>query len=335
MNAWKKFRYRLEYASTLAAAAALQRCRLETAQGLGRGVGSIAYALGVARKAALDNLAERMGDVPEARRREIARAAYRNFAQTFAEIAWSPSLKPEELDRLFRFEGLERLEEARAAGKGIVCMSAHFGNWEWMGAALIRRGIPVTFLIGTQSNPHVDKLFNDYRARMGIQFVRIHAIRDALKVLKGRGMVALLGDQDGDRWGTYAPFFGVPASTHSIGELLARRSGSLLAFGVPVRLGPRSHHLKVEIIPEAPQGLSEIQATAWTLTEYNRLLEAAIREHPDQWLWMHHRWRSKAFHRIAGEDRAKAERGEIVFDTAVQVWRDAHSGAEVAVEAKH
>jgi KDO2-lipid IV(A) lauroyltransferase len=284
----------------------------------------------VARAATNENLELRLG-VHGAERRRIASAAYANFGQTMAEVAWEPALDPADLDSLFEFEGLEPLHAARAAGKGIVCMSAHFGNWEWMGAALIRRGIPVTFLIGTQSNPWVDELFNRYRAKLGIQFVRIHAIRDALRVLKGGGLVALLGDQDGDKWGSFAPFFGATASTHSIGELLARRSGATLAFGVPVRVGPRLNRLKVELIPAPPEGLTEAQGTAWTLTRYNALLEAAIREHPEQWLWMHHRWRSVPFHRIAGEDRAKAERGEIVFDCAAQAWVDGQ-GRPVAVE---
>jgi KDO2-lipid IV(A) lauroyltransferase len=242
-----------------------------------------------------------------------------------------PTLDTTELDTLFTFEGLEQMQAAREAGKGIVCMSAHFGNWEWMGAALLRRGIPVTFLIGTQSNPWVDELFNRYRAKVGIQFVRIHAIRDALRVLKGGGLVALLGDQDGDKWGTFAPFFGQPASTHSIGELLARRSGSLLAFGVPVRVAPRLSRLKVHLIESPPEGLTELQGSAWTLARYNALLEAAIREHPQQWLWMHHRWRSIPLHRLSGEDRLRAERGEIAFDLQRQAWLDG-AGQVVAAE---
>jgi KDO2-lipid IV(A) lauroyltransferase len=190
----------------------------------------------------------------------------------------------------------------------------------------------VTFLIGTQSNAKVDRLFNAYRSKVGIQFVRIKAIREALKVLKGNGVVALLGDQDGDNWGTFVPFFGAPASTHSIGELLARRSGAALAFGVPVRLGPRRHHLDVAMIGAPPEGLSEIQATAWTLAEVNRRLELAIREHPEHWLWMHRRWKSQPFQRLKAEDRARAESGAIVFDMAQQTWKDARTQAPLTPE---
>lgn len=331
MKALKDLRYRLEYGSVQTAARILQALPLGVAQAAGRGAGRAAWALGVARAAANDNLSERLG-LSGAERRRVASAAYANFGQTMGELAWMPALDPAALETMFSFEGLAQLQAVKDAGKGIVCMSAHYGNWEWMGAALIRRGFQVTFLIGTQSNPWVDELFNRYRMKMGIQFVRIQAIRDALRVLKGRGLVALLGDQDGDKWGTFAPFFGGQASTHSIGELLARRSGATLAFGVPVRLGPRRHHLKVELIPAPPEGLSEIQGTAWTLARYNALLEAAIREHPEQWLWMHHRWRSVPKHRLGGVDRELAEKGEIAFDTASQDWHRVPGGEAYPVE---
>lgn len=332
MNAWKSLRYRLEHSLTTAGAAWLQRQPLERVQAVGRGLGHAAFSLGVAGNTADRNLKRYLGLDDPAERRRVARAAYANFGQTMAELAWMPALNPADLDAWFQFDGLEALEAARARGKGIVCMSAHFGNWEWMGAALIRHGFSVTFLIGTQSNPWVDRLFNQYRARLGLQFVRIHAIRDALRVLKGNGMVALLGDQDGDKWGTFAPFFGAPASTHSIGQLLARRSGAALAFGVPVRLGPRLNRLKVEILPDPPEGLGEAQAAAWTLADYNRRLEKAVREHPEQWLWMHERWRSIPLHRLSGEARARAERGELVFDMEAQTWREAASGVAVSIE---
>jgi KDO2-lipid IV(A) lauroyltransferase len=161
--------------------------------------------------------------------------------------------------------------------------------------------------------------------------VRIHSIRDGLRVLKQKGMVAIVGDQDGDKFGVFAPFFGASASTHVIGELLARRSGSAMTFGVPVRLGPRQNHVKVHMIPPAPAGLSEVQGTAYVLAEYNRLLEDAIRQHPEQWLWMHERWRSLPFHRLSGEPRRRAEAGEIVFDMVAQTWRDKASGEAIQV----
>ena len=328
----KALRYRLEYAFTLAMAWVLQHLSLEAAQRIGRGMGRLAYALGLARATTHMNLRERLGLNSVAERRTIALKAYANFGQTLAEVARMPVTAPADLEAWFEFEGLEILRAAREQGKGIVCLSAHYGNWEWMGAALIRHGFPVTFLIGTQSNPYVDRLFNDYRSTVGIQFVRIRSIKDALRVLKQNGLVALLDDQDGDKWGSFAPFFGEPVSTHTIGTLLARKAGSALCFGVPQRLGSKAFRMKVQRLADPPEGSNEAQATAFLLNEYNERLEAAVREDPSQWLWMHNRWRSKPIHRLAGEERARAERGELSFDWKEAAWRDAKSGELVALE---
>jgi Kdo2-lipid IVA lauroyltransferase/acyltransferase len=164
-----------------------------------------------------------------------------------------------------------------------------------------------------------------------MRMTRIADIRGALKVLKGGGLVAILHDQDGDKWGTFVPFFGAQASTHSIGVMLARRSGAAIAYGVPVRTDGSRSEMQIHFLPEPPEGLNEQQATAWTLARYNELLEADIRRHPDRWLWMHHRWSSIPEHRLSGEDRRRAQLGEIRFDDQAQCWRDAQGG-EVRVE---
>ena len=328
----KKARYFLEYLLTLAGAKLVQTLPLSGAQALGRSLGRAAFALGVARRVSFENLRVHLGVQDPTERRRIASAAYANFGQTMVELARMPVMRPEALKAMLDFEGLAQLQAAKAEGKGIVCLSAHFGNWEWMGAALITYGFPVTFLIGTQSNPWVDKLFNEYRAKLGIQFVRIKSIKDALRVLKQGGLVAMLGDQDGDKWGTFVPFFGQPASTHSIGELLARKSGAALAYGVPVRGPDQRHHLKIHLLPPTPDSVDEAQAAAFRLAAYNALLEADVRAHPEHWLWMHHRWRSLPEHRLDGEERQRAERGELAFDMVAQAWRDTRNQEIVTLQ---
>jgi Kdo2-lipid IVA lauroyltransferase/acyltransferase len=327
----KRLRHRLEYALVLAAIAALGRWPLARVQGLGRALGRLAYRLGIARRDARLNLEQRLGVRDPQARDRILRGAYEGFGQTMTELIYMPAISDEGLKALFDFKGLEQLHAIHASGRGIVCLSAHFGNWEWMGAALVQQGLPVTFLIGTQSNPWVDQRFNAHRAAKGMRMTRIADIRGALKVLKGGGLVAILHDQDGDKWGTFVPFFGAQASTHSIGVMLARRSGAAIAYGVPVRTDGSRSEMQIHFLPEPPEGLNEQQATAWTLARYNELLEADIRRHPDRWLWMHHRWSSIPEHRLSGEDRRRAQLGEIRFDDQAQCWRDAQGG-EVRVE---
>ena len=319
----KKIRYKIEYWLTLLGAQAMQRLSLEQTQAFARFMGRMAFGLGVARKAALENLALVFPDKSAAERRAIARASYEQFATTMVELTRMPVTPPAELKAMFEFEGLEIFDRLRAEKRGAICVSAHYGNWEWMGAALIQKGYPMTFMIGTQSNPDVDRLFNEYRSSVGIGYLRIRAIRDVIKALKNGEWMAVLGDQDGDKWGRITRFFGQEVSTHYFWEAPAVRTGAAILFGVPERLGPRRHRLKVIQLPDPPQGLSELQATAFRLQAYNDLLEAAIRKNPTMWLWMHRRFRSVALHRLEGEERAQAEQGLARFDTVTQSWQRA------------
>jgi KDO2-lipid IV(A) lauroyltransferase len=257
----------------------------------------------------------------EGERHAIAQASYEQFATTMIELCRMPVSKPEELASYFEVEGLEIFDQLKAEKRGAVCVSAHYGNWEWMGAAMIAKGYPMTFMIGTQSNPGSDALFNEYRSKVGIEYVRIRAIRDVLRALKEGRCVAVLGDQDGDKWGLITQFFGQEVSTHDFWMATGLRAGVSFVFGVPERLGPRRHRLVIKRLPEPPAELNEIQAKAFRLQAYNDLLEAAIRANPSMWLWMHRRFRSKALHRLDGEERIRAEKGELRFDSVKQVWR--------------
>ena len=323
----KVLRYRIETWLVLAGAWAMQRLSRSQAQAFARFCGRGAYHLGVARRAALENLALAFPEKSPAERKAIAKAAYAQFATTMVELTRMPVTPPSQIAALFEFEGLEIFDKLKAEGRGALCVSAHYGNWEWMGAALIAKGYPMTFMIGTQSNPQVDALFNEYRATVGIKFLRIRALREVIRALKAGEFMAVLGDQDGDKWGRITRFFGREVSTHYFWEAPAVRAGAAILFGVPQRLENGRHRMKVVALPEPPPGLTELQASAFRLQAYNDLLEAAIRTDPSMWLWMHRRFRSLATHRLEGDERAMAERGEAHYDTQAQAWRRVSDGA--------
>lgn len=325
----RKARYALEFAAVWLGSHLIQLLPLTWMQAIARFLGQGAYYLGVARKTTLGNLAMVLPEMPEAERRGVARKAYAQFATTMVELAYMPALGPEKIAAQFEFKGLEILDAAKAAGKGAVCHSAHYGNWEWMGAALIQRGYPMTFLIGTQSNPMVDKLFNEHRAKVGVEFVRIKSFRDSVKALKQGRFLALLGDQDGDKYGRFVEFFGRPVSTHVIGASLALKTGAAVFFGVPERLDARHHFLEVKTLPGMVEGKSEDECLLDCLQAYNDHLEAAIRRRPEHWLWMHRRWQTIPAHRVSGEERERVDRGELYYDARRRLWIEKASGQVV------
>ncbi len=325
----KKIRYAIEFAAVWLGSHLIQLLPLSWMQAVARFLGQCTYDLGVARKTSLSNLALVMPEMPLAERKAVARRAYAQFATTMVELAYMPTLGAKRIAAQFDFRGLEILDAAKAAGKGAVCHSAHFGNWEWMGAALIERGYPMTFLIGTQSNPMVDRLFNEHRAKVGIEFVRIRSFKDSVKALRQGRFLALLGDQDGDKYGRFVEFFGRPVSTHVIGASLALKTGAAVFFGVPERIDSKHHFLEVKTLPGLVEGKSEDDCLLDCLQTYNDYLEAAIRRRPEHWLWMHRRWQTLAAHRVSGEERERVDRGELRYDARRRIWVDNSTNQEV------
>jgi KDO2-lipid IV(A) lauroyltransferase len=327
MKFLKKIRFLAEYAILVVAGLLIRLLSAKQTYALGRGLGRLAFSLGVARKTSLANLAAVFPDKSEIERRSIALEAYQHFSITFLELMRMPLLDPSQPLPEFEFEGLEILDQSLARGKGAVCLSGHFGNWEWMGAALVAKGYPVSFMIGTQSNPWADRLFNQYRSHCRINLIPLKNVRGVLTALKTNQFVALLGDQDGDRWGLFVDFLGRIASTFTGPAVFARKTGADTLAAFPVRLGPARHRVKIFRLPEPPEGLDEKRDLAFRLQAYNDALAQAIRENPGQWLWMHKRWESRPEHHLQGEERRRAERGELVFDGKEQVWREAGSGS--------
>src|SRR4051812_5830198 len=184
MKALKKVRYFLEFLVTLAAGVCIRVLTPEQTSRFGFWLGRRVFQLGVARQATLANLAMIFPEKSEEERRDIAREAYGHFSITLLELMRMPLIDPRDLMVQFEFEGLEILESSLARGKGAVCLSGHFGNWEWMGAALEARGYPLSFMIGTQSNPWVDRLFNSYRTHCDINLIPLKNIKGVLTTLK-------------------------------------------------------------------------------------------------------------------------------------------------------
>lgn len=329
MKALKKIRYFMEFIITLAAGVCIRVLSPEQTSRFGFWLGRRIFQLGVSRETTLSNLAMIFPEKSEPERRRIAAEAYGHFSVTLLELMRMPLIDPRDLMVNFEFVGLDILEETLKRGKGAVCLSGHFGNWEWMGAALVARGYPLSFMIGTQSNPWVDRLFNSYRTHCDINLIPLKNIKGVLTTLKRNQFVALLGDQDGDRYGQFIDFMGRTASTYTGPAVFARRTGADMLLACSVRLGPRRHKVEIVRLPDPPAGLSEEMDNAFRLQSYNAELGRMVRQHPEQWLWMHRRWVSRPEHHLQGEDRRKAEAGQWVFDTREQCWRQASDGLKV------
>jgi KDO2-lipid IV(A) lauroyltransferase len=257
-------------------------------------VGWLAYTLRIRRRVALENLAHAYPELGEAERRRIALGAYRTMARVVLEsIDAKDHVEPEWEEPEVGGEGWEALKASVARGQGALLVTAHFGNWERAGKMLLRRGIPVNALVrplkGALNNRIVD---NRLAAGAGLIYPK-GAIRQTLVALKhGESILMLLDQALPAKAAVFVPFFGRLASTTPTLAVTALRTGApvFVVMGVRDESG-RKLRLEVEGPIAPPEGVSEEEALTAYTARVTAVLEKYIRRHPDQWLWLHRRWK--------------------------------------------
>ena len=153
---------------TRAAAALAPRLSFPVASSVGRGLGSLAWALDARhREVAMKNLRRAFPKIAESRRRQLALKAFQQAGRTAVEMLWSPSLDDRTLEEIAVFEGREYLDDAIAGGRGVLITSAHFGNWEFIGVTLAHLGVPMNVVTRPIADPQVEEVLQRLRTRGG------------------------------------------------------------------------------------------------------------------------------------------------------------------------
>jgi Kdo2-lipid IVA lauroyltransferase/acyltransferase len=248
------------------------------------------------------NLRGAFPDTPDAELHATALSHLRQLTRCIVELLRLPMINAANVDDLVRFEGWEHLESARAAGKGVVLMTAHFGNWELMGAAFAQKGLPLHVLVQPASQDAFDRLFREFRGRAGVSTwnnAGPASLRPVLRALGRNEALGLLVDQHGEAQDAIVTFFDHPVSAPTGPFFFARRTGAAVVPVFPVRQPDDTH--VIHISPAlALTGDDELDAqAAYTV------LETFIRRHPDHWLWVHDRWARE--HELGRAPRALRE----------------------------
>jgi KDO2-lipid IV(A) lauroyltransferase len=272
---------------------------------LARRIGDLAYAVMKRRRLSYKNLraafARRLG---RARMKEIARRSVENLAMTAIEMLRFPDLDRRYVDESLEFAGTERFEPYLKEGKGIIFLTAHFGNWELLNAAGGILKYPMVSLARSQKHPRSDDFLTGLRTSQGTQIIRKGMpVREILRSLKNGGIVGILSDQDGGANGTFVRFFGRLSSSPSGVATFAARTGAPI---FPVFIfrkrwvekghglrGWDRHRIEVEgpLKNPAPDTAPE-EGERMILQQFAEILESKITRSPEQWLWAHRRWKS-------------------------------------------
>ena len=278
----------------LAVTALLRLAPLRGALALSGGLtGAIAPLLGKLWRLADAHLALAFPETPPEARRAIAREAFANVGRSFAEIAKFASLRGE-LERYVSIDGLEHLQGALAQGKGVLAVTGHIGNWELLAAYCAGIGLPVDVIGRRPDNALLSRLLVTTRARGGVTTIlrdTPQAGRAILKTLRANRILALLIDQDTRGPRVFVPFFGRLAGTPSGVATLALRTGApVVALFISRR--PEGGHVIRVLPPFAPADPARDDAESLTAA-YTKVIEAHVREHPEEWVWWHRRWRRR------------------------------------------
>jgi KDO2-lipid IV(A) lauroyltransferase len=288
------------FAGYLACGAALTALRLvprRVGLAAGRVLGRLFYVISPRhRRIAHENLRRAFGDrmTPQARRR-IARASFAHTGMICADAAYFERLLRLPTERVAVYDGEEHLRAAAARGRGVLVFSGHFGHWEMVALLQHRLGVPMAMVVRPLANPWLDALLTRLRRLSGNAVIaKYHAARGILRALRVGRAVALLIDQNvRGEGGLFVDFFGVPASTTPSLATLALKSGAAIVpvFSYPLPDG----RLRISYRPAlCPGREGTLAADILTITRAcTALLEDEVRRHPECWLWMHHRWRTR------------------------------------------
>lgn len=226
----------------------------------------------------------------------IAEDVFRNVAKNGADWIKFLSYDKEGIGKLVtEIEGLENLDKAISAGKGVILLASHFGNWELLSAYLYSHGYTGAIIAKRIYFYKYDNLINRLRRRFGANIVyRDESPKKLLKILKDGGMLGILADQDVDSVeGIFVDFFGKPANTPVGPVKLGMVTGANLVPAFMIRKPDNTYKLIVEkAIELVSKGDKENDIRRYT-QEWTNVLERYVKKYPEQWVWMHKRWKNK------------------------------------------
>ena len=289
-----KLQHVLEYILFRLTAGILALLPLEIVQRLGGLLGELVYSpFGYRRRVTLDNLRHAFPERSMTELDVIARGAFRNVGIAFFELLWLPRMSEQRLSQLMHFEHPESVREVYSRGMGVLLLTAHFGNWELLAQGLpVCNGIPVNVIAKTQSNALVDRHINRLRAQFGNKVVPMDlAVREVIRALRAGEAVGVIADQSAPKENIAVDFFGRSVPTHEGPALFCLRMEAPIVLMFAVRQADGSYRVTFEELETKDfVGYSEQNVVELTRRHVHRT-EEIIRQYPDQWMWMHKRWK--------------------------------------------
>lgn len=234
------------------------------------------------------NLALAFPEMSEADRDALARRTFEHWGTVAVDFVRYDTFTDEECASRTDVKGIENLEHALKEGKGVMLVSGHFGSWEWSARWFRARGLKLYAVVRDANQQSVNEVVERHRSESGFLTIsRGNAAKELLRRLKENHAVVTLSDQNTDE--SFVPFFGKPCGTVLGPAVISRRSGAPLIPCFARREGDRFILEFGPPLQPLPGYESEIEALTAAM---NLVLETAVREHPEEYLWLHDRWKA-------------------------------------------
>jgi Kdo2-lipid IVA lauroyltransferase/acyltransferase len=291
------FRERVEFAIVWLAVHMMRVLPRELSRAVGAGIGAVAFrALGRLRRVGEQNLKLAFPEMTEAKREGVLRLVYRNLGFLLAEFCLMPDYTAQEASRFIRYEGLENYLAAREKGKGVLVLTGHLGAWELSSFYHSLMGMPMGMVIRRLDNPLVDEFVNRIRCLHGNRVIhKDDFARGLIASMRAGETVGILMDTNmTPPQGVFVPFFGAQACTASGMARIALKTGAAVVPGFLLWEESEQKYVlrfgeELEVVHTRD---SETDAVTNTAT-FTAAIEETIRQYPEQWLWMHRRWKTR------------------------------------------
>jgi Kdo2-lipid IVA lauroyltransferase/acyltransferase len=291
-----RLRYRLEYVlawGLLKIVGALPR---PLARAAGISIAWTVYLLhGKLRRVGMRNLELAFPDKSRGERKKILRGVFTSLGRQIAEVCLFPKYTRENVSKTVVYEGFENFERALARGKGVLFLTGHLGAWELSAFAHSLYGYPLNIVMRPLDNPYLDRLAREYRTMHGNKAVDKDFARGLIAAMrKGQTVGVLMDTNMIASQGVFVDFFGIKACTASGVARVALKTDAAVVPGFTI-WDPVLQKYRLRFDPPVElirTGNTEADVVANT-AQFTKVIEDYVRKYPDQWLWVHRRWKTR------------------------------------------
>lgn len=269
------------------------------AVGVGRGLGRLAYLLPTRlRRTGQRNLEIAFPDLPAAEKQRLLRGCFESLGRLLGEVSQFPRLTRERLRQMIDYDevGLAHLRAAEAEHRGVIFLTGHLGAWEVLSFGWSALEYPISFLVRPIDNPRIEEMIESLRTRFGNKAIdKKAAARRAIRVLREGGTLGILSDLNTqEREGVFVPFFGKLACTNAGIATLALKTDAVVIPTCAIWDAGRGKYFfhgdpPVELVRTGDHEKDVELNTA----RFAAAIERMVRLYPDQWLWIHRRWKTR------------------------------------------